>query len=53
MFKHGILVANYGVVMEAAKRIENTEQLQKIEKAAKKKASAEKVSDDALTHLGI
>ena len=53
MFKHGILVANYGVVMEAAKRMENTEQLQKIEKAPKKKAGVEKVSDDALTHFGI
>ena len=53
MFKHGILVANYGVVMEAAKRIEATGNLEKIEKVQNKKDNAEKDSDDTVLHFGI
>ena len=53
MFKLGILVANCGVVMEAAKSIEAKEILEKIEKVQKKKENSAKDSDDAVLHFGI
>ena len=53
LFKLGILVANCGVAMEAAKRIEATGKLEKIEKVQKNKDNAAKDSDDSVLHLGI
>ena len=53
LFKIGILVANYGVLMEAEKSIEATGKLEKIERVQKKKDNAVKDSDDAVLHFGI
>ena len=53
VFKIGNLVANCGMVMEAETRIEATGNLEKIEKAQKKKDNAEKDSDDGVIHFGI
>ena len=53
LFKLGIFVANCGVVMEAANRIESTGNLEKIEKVQKKKDSAAKDSDDAVLRFRI
>ena len=53
LFKLGILVANCGVVMGAAKIIEATGKLEKIERVQKKNYNAEKDSDGAVLHLGI
>ena len=53
LFKLGILAANCGVVMELSKRIGDTDKLENIEKAQKKKENAAKDSDDAVLHYGI
>ena len=48
LFKLGVVVANYGVIMEASKRIKVTEKREKETKVNKKKDSTAKVNDTAV-----
>ena len=53
LFKLGIIVAYFVVVMGAAKRIETTGKIENIEKVQKKKDNAAKDSDDSVLNFVI